>query len=338
MELMIQSAGAYLYVRDGLFTVRVRDNDYQPENEQKIKQIAPGKVVTIVLGPDVALSTAAVNLALQHNIDIVFGDYDGHPVGRVWHSKLGSTTRIRKLQLEASLNATGLTWVKSWLVKKIHNQREFVQDLKRHREGMKDYLDDKVSRLDALAFSIESLEAPTVANVAETMRGLEGTAGRLFFETLSKCVPPEHRFEGRSSRPANDLFNAFLNYCYGILYRKVEKALMIAGIDPYVGFLHRDDYNQVSMVYDFIEPYRIYADEAVFRLFSAKKVNKSHVDPLANGVALNQDGRTLAAQHFLLFLDEKQIAHKGRNQVRDRIIQLDAHAFAQALLQTDKKP
>ncbi len=332
MELLIQSPGAYLHVREGMFEIRVRDT------EQPARQIAATKVVTIILGTDVALSAGAVHLALQHNIDIVFGDHDGHPVGRIWHSKLGSTTRIRKLQLEASLNEQGLDFVKQWVIKKIQNQRTFVQDLKRHREHLKELMDDKVSRLDALASAIESLDGPTVATVAETIRGLEGTAGRIYFDALNRCLPNEMRFNGRSMRPAQDLFNAFLNYCYGILYRKVEKALMIAGIDPYVGFLHRDDYNQVSMVFDFIEPYRIYADEAVFRLFSAKKVNKSHSDLLANGVALNQEGRALAATQFLEFLEEKPISHKGRNQVRSRIIQLDAHAFAQALLQTEKKP
>jgi CRISPR-associated endonuclease Cas1 len=71
-------------------------------------------------------------------------------------------------------------------------------------------------------------------------------------------------FKGRSSRPAEDPFNAFLNYAYGVLYSRVEKALIIAGVDPFVGFMHRDDYNMKSMVFDFIEPYRIYAEETVF--------------------------------------------------------------------------
>jgi CRISPR-associated protein Cas1 len=134
-------------------------------------------------------------------------------------------------------------------------------------------------------------------------------------------------------RPAQDAFNAFLNYAYGILYSKVEKVLIVAGLDPYVGFLHRDDYNQLSMVFDFIEPYRAYADEVVFRLFSGKKVNKAHTDTLANGLSLNAEGKALLVTAFNNFMEEDPIRHRGRNLARSHVIQLDAHQFANSLIE-----
>ena len=174
-----------------------------------------------------------------------------------------------------------------------------------------------------------------MADVADTLRGLEGTAGRLYFETLSYVLPKEYQFSGRSSRPAQDAFNAFLNYAYGILYGKVEKTLMLAGLDPYVGFLHRDDYNQLSMVYDFIEPYRGWADEVVFRLFSAKKVNKAHISEVSGsrtGFSLNAEGKALLVNAFNAFLDHDPIRYRGRNLVRSHCMQLDAHQFANELI------
>jgi CRISPR-associated protein Cas1 len=177
------------------------------------------------------------------------------------------------------------------------------------------------------------LEATKVAEIADTLRGLEGTAGRLYFETLSFVMPPEYKFNGRSMRLAQDAFNAFLNYAYGIMYSKIEKTLIVAGIDPYVGFLHRDDYNQLSMVYDFIEPYRTYADEVVFRLFSGKKVNKSHTDTLANGLTLNAEGKALLVTAFNKFMDDDPIRYRNRNLTRSHTIQLDAHNFANALIE-----
>ncbi len=177
--------------------------------------------------------------------------------------------------------------------------------------------------------------AVCVADVADTLRGLEGTAGRLYFETLSYVLPRDYQFNGRSSRPAQDAFNAFLNYAYGMLYGKVEKTLMLAGLDPYLGFLHRDDYNQLSMVYDFIEPYRGFADEVVFRLCSAKKVNKAHVSEVSgskNGYSLNAEGKELLVNAFNEFMDNDPIRYRGRNLTRSHCIQLDAHSFAQELL------
>lgn len=307
------------------------------------------KVTHILLATGTSLSTDAVKLAMRHNVDIVFIEQQGDPIGRVWHAKLGSTTKIRKRQLETSLGPDGLRWVRSWLLAKLDNQTGFIRNLKKHRPQHADFLDDKLVRMEALALSISTLasvgeQAPAtvcVADVADTLRGLEGTAGRLYFETLSYVLPKEYQFNGRSSRPALDAFNAFLNYGYGMLYGKVEKTLMLAGLDPYVGFLHRDDYNQLSMVYDFIEPYRGWTDEVVFRLFTAKKVNKLHVSEVSGvrasaasavGFSLNAEGKALLVNAFNEFMDNDPIRYRGRNLVRSHCMQLDAHQFANELI------
>ena len=154
----------------------------------------------------------------------------------------------------------------------------------------------------------------------------------MYFEALSQSLPEKHRFPGRSSRPAHNPFNAFLNYAYGILYSNVEKSLIIAGLDPYVGFLHRDDYNQKSLVFDVIEPYRIHAERVVFRLFSGKKVNQEHVSTITNGVSLNEHGKPLLVEAFNAYFLEDKVRHKGRNLSRQHAMQLDAHRFAQELL------
>lgn len=331
MQLHINTFGTYVHVKDQMFDIRLREKDGQI----KSTPYSANKVTSIVMTTGVSLSTDAVRLAMRNNVDLIFVEQDGSPIGRVWHSKLGSTTKIRKAQLEASLSAEGVRWVRAWLLTKLDNQLGFIKDLKKHRPQHADYLNDKVSRLEALSVSINTLDAPRVSDIAETLRGLEGTAGRLYFETLSYVLPKDYQFAGRSSRPAQDSFNAFLNYAYGMLYGKIEKALILAGVDPYLGFLHRDDYNQLSMVFDFIEPYRAYADEVVFRLFSAKKVNQSHVSPVSGnktGVSLNAQGKVLLVTAYNQFMDGDPIRYRGRNLTRSHCIQLDAHQFANALI------
>ncbi len=334
MQLYINTYGTYVHIKDEMFEIRIKEKE---GNEVGIKKhhFAASKVKSIIMTTGSALSTDAIRLAILNNVDIVFTEKDGHPLGRVWHSKLGSTTKIRKRQLEASLNETGVFWTKTWLLTKIENQRNLIQDMKKHRAPQADFLNDKILRLEALAVSISSLEAVRVSDIADTLRGLEGTAGRLYFETLSYVLIKEHQFSGRSSRPAKDPFNAFLNYAFGILYSKIEKSLIIAGLDPYVGFLHRDDYNQLSFVYDFIEPYRIYAETVVFRLFTGKKVNKLHTDNITNGCSLNSEGKTLLVEAFNKYFDEETIRYKGKNQTRSNSIQYDAHAFANILIQKE---
>lgn len=327
MQLIINTYGTYVHVKDDLFEVSLTKN-----GEKQKHHFASQKVTSILMSKGAALSTDAIILAMKNNIDIIVFEYDGMPIGRFWHSKPGSTSKIRKQQLEASLNETGVYWIKNWLSSKIENQIEFLKRLKSHRSTSAELIQEKIDAISSLKIKIRELKGTKIDEIDDTLRGLEGTCGRIYFRLLSSLVAERHQFEGRSFRPAKDQFNTFLNYAYGVLYSRVEKVLVIAGIDPYVGFMHRDDYNMKSMVFDFIEPYRSYAEEVVFKLFSAKKVNDSHTDKITNGYSLNAEGKNLLMQSLLHFLDEEKIRYNGRNQTRFNAMQMNAHQFANQLI------
>ena len=327
MQLIINTYGTYVHVKDELFEVTLTKDGAKEKHH-----FASQKVTSILMSKGAAISTDAVILAMKNNIDIIVFERDGMPVGRFWHSKPGSTSKIRKQQLEASLNETGVFWIKNWLTGKLDNQAELLKRLKNHRPATADLIQEKIDAITALKTKMKDVKGAKIDEMDDTLRGLEGTAGRIYFQILSSLLNERYQFEGRSFRPAKDPFNAFLNYSYGVLYSRVEKVLVIAGLDPYVGFMHRDDYNMKSMVFDFIEPYRTYADEVVFKLFSAKKVNESHADVITNGASLNAEGKNLLLQSLMQFLDEDKIRYNGRNQTRMNAMQMDAHQFANKLI------
>lgn len=329
MQIFINTYGTYVHVKDDMFEIKIKQ-----ENSLSVKtnHIAAHKITSFVMSKGAALSTDAIALALKHNIDIVIVDHTGHPMGRFWHSKLGSTTKIRKKQLSVSLNSIGLDWIKIWLSQKLENQSDFLNDLKKHRSKQHEFLDEKIEKILEFREKITTTTAENINDIAESLRGWEGSSGRHYFDALSVCMPEAFAFKGRSFRPAKDEFNAMLNYAYGVLYSRVERALMLAGLDPYVGFLHRDDYNTKSLVFDFIEPYRIHADRFVFRLFSGKKINKAYFSEFTGGFSLNEDGKAFFVAPYLEYLDSEKIRYKGRNQTRLNAMQLEAHNFANSLI------
>ncbi|MEH6658123.1 CRISPR-associated endonuclease Cas1 [Leeuwenhoekiella marinoflava] len=330
MQIFINTYGTYLHVKDDMFEIKVREDKKQPF---KINHIAAHKVTSFIISKGAALTSDAIALALKHNIDIVLVENNGHPMGRFWHSKLGSTTKIRKQQLVASLNETGVYWIKEWLTQKLENQADYLNDLKKHRKNLHTYLDEKSAAILKLRKKIQESESTDITQIADSFRGWEGSAGRHYFEALATCIPDTYTFKGRSFRPAQDEFNALLNYAYGILYSRIERALMLAGLDPFVGFMHRDDYNSKSLVYDFIEPYRIYAERFVFKSFSSKKMNKSYFEVFEGGVSLNQEGKAFFVPEYLEYLDSNKIKYKGRLQTRLNATQLEAHRFANTLIE-----
>jgi len=327
MQLYINTYGTYVHIKDEMFEIQTK-----VDKLNEIKHFAAHKVTSIILQKGMAISTDAIILALKNNIDIVVADYDGFPVGRFWHGKSGSTSKIRKRQLEASLNEIGVHWTKNWIIGKIENQINFLKDLEKNRKPKSDYFDEKIQKLGEMINQISKLQGKQVDDIADSLRGYEGNAGRVYFETLSSLLSEEYRFKGRSSRPALDPFNAFLNYGYGILYSRVEKGLIIAGLDPYLGFMHRDDYNQKSLVFDTIEPYRIHAERVVFKLFSAKRVNQSHTEQITNGFSLNAEGKKLLIPEFMKYFEEEKIIYRNKSQIRSNILQSEFHQFANSLI------
>ena len=93
MQLVINTYGSYLKKSGDLFVVK---------NEDKVFEVSAKKVNSIMITTSAYLSTDALKLAIENNIDVIFLDEYGDYFGRVWHSKLGSTVLIRRKQLEIS--------------------------------------------------------------------------------------------------------------------------------------------------------------------------------------------------------------------------------------------
>lgn len=321
MQLVINTRGSFLKKQNNCFLVK---------NEDKIFEVSEKKVDSILITTSATLTTDAIKFAVENNIDIVFLDNFGDPYGRVWHSKLGSTTYIRRRQLEISEQSEGFRLAKSWVEQKIENQIQFLKDLKKNRPEQKDNFDNYISGIERFKNQLEALEG-TLDEMRGKIMGLEGMASRHYFEALSFLIPEKWKFNGRSRNPAKDEFNCLLNYGYGVLYSKVEKACIIAGLDPYVGFNHTDDYNKKSLVFDLIEIYRIYIDRTVFNLFSKKQVMENFFDKIPNGMTLNKEGKAVLIQAINETF-EKEITYRGRNIKIGNTIQFDCHRIANNLI------
>lgn len=321
MQLVINTYGSYLHKEGDCFKVK---------RDEQVFEVSVKKVTSILITTSAYITTDAIKMAIDHNIDIIFLDEFGDPYGRVWHSKIGSTTLIRRRQIEIAETEEGLRLALSWILRKIDNQIEFLKRLRTTRTQKSAEITAVIEKLENCKTSLDNL-AGTIEERRGTIMGIEGNGGRVYFEALSFLMPDRYKFEGRSRNPAKDEFNALLNYSYGILYSRVEKACIIAGLDPYVGVIHTDNYNKKSLVFDLIENYRIWADETVVGLFAGRKVKQEHFDKLENGYTLNKEGKAMLIEAFTAFLDES-IRYSGRNIKRGDTIQFECHRIANDLI------
>ena len=239
MQLVINTFGASLRKEGERFLVKA--------GERKL-EVSAHKVRSILITTGAHLSTDALELATDNNIEVVLLNKYGDPYARVWQAKMGSTAAIRRKQIEVAETAEGFGIVNGWVGAKLRNQGEFFDELWRRRDGKDDLFESPTKTIADCRDKLAALDG-TLEQHADTLRGLEGTAGRAYFGCLSTLLPKEFQFERRSRHPAKDEFNAFLNYAYGVLYSHVERACILAGLDPFVGFLHTDNYNKKSLVF-----------------------------------------------------------------------------------------
>jgi len=327
MQLVINTYGAYLRKSGNCFLVKREDKSFE---------VAVNKVNSILITTAAYITTDAIKLAVDNNIDIVFLDAHGDPYGRVWHPKLGSTTLIRRRQLEIYDISEGLNLAKEWGLKKLDNQMDLLDRLRKTRDEKRLELDRYIEEIENSREQMKRLRG-TIDARRQDMLGLEGRASRAYFEALSAIMPEKYRFSGRSRNPAKDEFNALLNYGYGVLYSLVEKACIIAGLDPYVGFLHTDSYNKMSLVFDIIEMFRIYIDETVVYLFTRRMVKDEFFEPLEQGMGLSKDGKAALIEAINKSLDET-IPYRGRNVKTRNTIQMECHKIANGLIRPGEEP
>ena len=293
--------------------------------------MSPLKLESIIISNQAMISTPAISLALEHNIDLVFLDKYGFPMGRVWFSKMGSTAMIRRKQLEAAEQDSGVSLVVSMVKQKLNNQIAFLKKLKYARPEKKEMFDAPVYTIENSLASLD-LELTDLEESRSLIMGFEGAAGRAYFSCISRLMPEKYRFKGRSKRPALNPFNAVLNYCYGVLYSRVEKACIIAGLDPFVGFMHTDNYNKKSLVFDLIEPFRIFADQVAVYFFTGKKAKDQYFDIQEKACSLNEKGKPHVIEALNKHLEEK-VRYRRRNVKRKHMISHEAHRLANILLE-----
>ncbi len=167
MEIVLNTFGVSLNRDNEAFVITQKGERHRiPVDDVKSIQISRGAQIT----------SDAVMLAVEHEIEVMFMDKGGHPIGRVWSPRYGSISTIRKGQLSFTASHAALEWIKEVIMQKMENQQALIlllqprdtvheRERKRNMERIEDYR-NKVSRLDG----------EVVNDVAPTLRGWEGQA------------------------------------------------------------------------------------------------------------------------------------------------------------------
>lgn len=320
MDLILNTFGTSLNKENDAFVIHHKDGK---------QRIPPDGLKSIQISRGAQITSDAVLFAIEKEVEILFLDNSGNPVGRVWSPKYGSVSTIRKGQLNFTFSIEAVEWIKKVICEKIENQQALLLAFKAETVVQENFVKKTVQRLEDYRMKTAALQGDIVPDIAARIRGWEGISSKIYFETLNYFIPESYRFEQRTQHPAYDIINAMLNYGYGLLYGKIEGALIKSGIDPYIGVLHRDDYNRPVLVYDVIERYRIWVDYVVYSLIAQEIITQEFYSVREDGSYwLEGLGRRIVIQSLNDYLEE-QITIKGTPRSRYNHIVLYTQELAQ---------
>ncbi len=195
------------------------------------------------------------------------------------HGKTRGNVLLRRQQYRQADDEEGcLAVARPVIAVKIANSRSvLMRALRDHGTGENDDGWEEVERVSARLqkLSQAALRCPALA----ALRGVEGEAASLYFSVFDRLITAQKedfRFRERNRRPPLDNMNALLSFLYVLLARDVASACESHGLDPRVGFLHRDRPGRDSLALDLMEELRPHmADRMALSLVNRRQVSAS---------------------------------------------------------------
>lgn len=319
IDLILSDFGLFLGKKSERLLIRKGGETLQEVPLFKIQQV-------IVASSGVSLSADVVKECADRGIPLYFLSSSGRPYATVLSSGLVGTVATRREQLLAYTDERGTHLAKTFARGKIRNQATFLRYQGKYRKTRQvevyRKLDDTARQLLEFDRAVDEAEGDGLDTVRPVLLNLEARAAILYWDCLRTTLPEGIDFDTREKRGADDLVNSCLNYGYGVLYTQIESALVLAGLDPYAGFLHTDRSGRPSLVMDLIEEFRQpIVDRTIFGLLNLK--TKLEVE---DG-RLTDETRRMVAAKVLERLDGLE-RYEGKKHRLRTIIQRQARAIA----------
>ena len=318
MEVCIETDGSSLKVKNGIFLI---------ESKEKKVEVSPINVRSFVVKANISITTSAVSLILNNDIELVFIDNYEKPYGRIINTEFSKSGYLRQTQYKVFNSNLGFDIAKAILMKKSLKQKEHAISIMKTSDSS-----EKGKIYDIFLTQLKNCNSGQI----DELMGIEGNITKFYYSILSENLSGRFTFEKRSFMPAKDEFNACLNYLYGVLYRKVERALLNAGLDLNTGFLHSNKKKSLSLVFDFIEIFRHYAMSFNYSLFQSKEIRKSFFEYNNESVGLNKEGRNFLIAEFSDFLESTELYNNNHTK-RIEVIKSEAFKFSDMILDLSNK-
>lgn len=317
-----------LYVTEQGATVKVRGGRLEVQAEgEEVASLRLIDVSQVNLFGNVQVTTQALRELFTREVPTCWFSFGGWFVGMA-NGLPSKHVELRRRQV-ALAHQGGLEIARRIVEGKIRNSRTLLR-----RNARAD--------VASILASLKNLaEQAREASRFDTLLGLEGAAGRLYFEAFpamlkqgGKLPAAAFAFDGRNRRPPRDPINALLSYLYALLIKDLTVVAFTIGFDPFLGFYHRPRFGRPALALDLAEEFRpLVADSTALNLVNNGEIRGSHFVVRAGGVALTREARRIVLKAYERRLDT-EVRHPvfGYRVSCRRVLEVQARLLGAHLL------
>lgn len=328
-QVILSGYGIYLGKRSERLQIKVAGKVAKDSNGSTYEFPFFRLSEVVIASRGVSFSSDLLEAFCERGIRLSFLDYAGRPYAMLSSPTLTATVESRREQLKAFDDARGLEFARAVVRGKIRNQRHLLlycgKYLKQSNLERHNAVTDLAKQLRQIELRARKVAGASIAEKRQELLGLEGVAGRLYWQGFKTIVEDKAEFMGRVHRGADDPLNALLNYGYGILYGHVWGAVANAGLEPFAGFLHVDRPGKPSLVLDLVEEFRQPVVDRTVIAFT----NLGQKAEMKEGL-LDENTRKALAERVLERLASREAFRGQHYQIRS-IIQMQARALVSFL-------
>ncbi len=318
--LFVSTQGAYINKEGESLVISV---------EKEVRLRVPIHTLgSVVCFGNVLCSPFALGHCAENSVAVCFLTQNGRFLARVEGPVSGNVLLRREQYRRADCPTVSAAIARNLVLAKAANARTVLQRGARDHgsNGPNDPIPTAVRRIGNI------LDEVSRAATLDGIRGHEGDAGRVYFEAFDGLITAQKEdffFQERTRRPPLDNVNALLSFVYTLLAHDCVGALESVGLDPQVGFLHRERPGRPSLALDLMEQFRpFFADRLVLSLINLRQVQGKGFSKSESGtVEMNDDTRK-----EVLIAYQKRKQEEIRHPFLDETMPVGLLMYAQALL------
>lgn len=240
----------------------------------------------VCFGWTTQVTPALMAAAVEAGLTISFLSPGGHLRASIVGYRSGNVLLRREQYRRADDEEASLAVAAEIVAAKIANCRIVLLRAARESDGAASAVLREAARGLVACYS-----AARRAKTLASLRGTEGLAAAGYFAAFPVMLTGSiTEFTGRRKHPATDPVNCLLSFCYGLVRHDLVAACETVGLDPAVGFLHRDRPGRPGLALDLMEELRpVLGDRLVLTLLNRRQLAKRDFETAETGVTTLSD-------------------------------------------------